>query len=211
MLLSIESIEDILRSEFRKQVVEPGINDKAGFLQRWLYLSGQVPRLHGAALARINIPDIQYLLAEIAYGECGSGNRSKIHSKLLTELINQSFSVNLISQDVDTYLVHFFEKTVSDLCQMSRDEAIGFIVGLEAPAYDILTLLKESCMAVNISEKAVLESEYFVIHDAVEREHQKSGHEAIEIILTNGCELRKIHKGGEYAINFLITMIGGLA
>jgi Iron-containing redox enzyme len=208
MLLSIENIEDILRLEFRKQVVEPGINDAVSFLRRWSYLSSQVTRLHGAALARIHIPEIQYLLAEIVYGECGSGNKNKIHSKLMLELINQSPYAPLITQNVDPFSAEFFEKTVSHLCKMNQDEAIGFIVGLEAPAYDILSLLKQSCVAVNIPETDVLQSEYFVIHNAVEKEHQQSGHEAIEIIMANGCELSKIHKGGDYAINFLITMVG---
>ncbi|MBO3459986.1 iron-containing redox enzyme family protein [Aetokthonos hydrillicola Thurmond2011] len=208
MLISIENIEDLLRSEFRKQVIAVGIKDAVKFLRQWLYLSSQVARLHGAALARVNSPDIQYLLAEIAYGECGSGNRNKIHSKLLHELINQSPYAKLITQNVDILLNQFFEATVSNLCRMSQDEAIGFIVGLEAPAYDILNMLKKSCMAVNIPEKAVVESEYFIIHDAVEKEHQKAGHEAIEIIMSNRCELSKIHKGGQYAINFLATMVG---
>lgn len=210
MLLSIENIEDVLRLEFRKQVVEPGINDAVTFLRRWSYLSSQVVRLHGAALARIHIPDIQYLLAEIAYGECGSGNKSKIHSKLLLELINQSPNAQLITQQVDPFLAQFFEHTISHLSQMSQDEAIGFIVGLEAPAYDILHLLKQSFIAVDIPEIDVLQSEYFIIHDAVEKEHQQSGHEAIEIIMANGCQLSKIHKGGDYAINFLITMVGNI-
>ncbi|MDJ0620527.1 MAG: iron-containing redox enzyme family protein [Calothrix sp. MO_192.B10] len=208
MLLSIENIEDRLRSRFRQQVVDQGINDAVKFLQQWSYLSSQVTRLHGAALARINVPDIQYLLAEIAYGECGSGNKDKIHSKLLTNLINQSPFAYSITQELDTYFVDVFEETVVELSQMSQDEAIGFIVGLEAPAYQILQLLREALLGVGISYIDVLNSEYFVIHNAVEKEHQESGHEAMEIIMNSGFELSKIHKGGDQAINFLIKMIG---
>jgi uncharacterized membrane protein (Fun14 family) len=208
MLLSIENIEDALRSKFGKQVVEQGIKDGVKFLQRWSYLSSQVTRFHGAALARIQIPDIQYLLAEIAYGECGSGNKSKIHSKLLTNLIHKSHFACFINQELDTSFVQLFEETVIELSQMSQDEAIGFIVGLEAPAYQILQLLKQALVSVGISEMDVMMSEYFVIHNAVEKQHQESGHEAMEIIMNSGFDLSKIHKGGDLAINFLIKMIG---
>ncbi|HEY9803215.1 MAG TPA: iron-containing redox enzyme family protein [Leptolyngbyaceae cyanobacterium] len=208
MLLSTENLEDTLRSKFNNRVVEQGINDAVKFLQRWLYLSSQVTRLHGAALARVHIPDIQYLLAEIAYGECGSGRKEKIHSKLLTNLINQSPLSYAITQELDTSFVKLFEETVSELCQMSQDEAIGFIVGLEAPAYQILQLLRKALVDVGISEIDVMLSEYFVIHNAVEKEHQESGHEAMEIIMNSGFELSKIHKGGDEAINFLIKMMG---
>ncbi|WP_088243133.1 iron-containing redox enzyme family protein [Calothrix rhizosoleniae] len=208
MLICIENIEDILRSKFRKQVVDQGIKDAVKFLQQWLYLSSQVTRLHGAALARVQIPDIQYLLAEIAYGECGFGNKDKIHSKLLTNLINQSVFACFITQRLDSSVVHLFEETVIGLSNMSQDEAIGFIVGLEAPAYQILQLLKEALVGVGISDIDVLKSEYFVIHYDVEKEHQKSGSEAMDIIMDSGFELSKIYKGGDQAINFLIKMMG---
>ncbi|MEM1172417.1 MAG: iron-containing redox enzyme family protein [Cyanobacteria bacterium P01_H01_bin.35] len=207
MLLSIENIEDILRSKFHQQVVEHEINDAVTFLQRWLYLSNQVTRFHGAALSRIQIPDIQYLLAEIAYGECGSGNKDKIHSKLLINLINQSPFAYSITQRLDKTVVQLFEETISELSQMSQDEAIGFIVGLEAPGYQILELLRQAFIAVGISDTEILNSEYFMIHYTVEQEHQESGHEAMEIIMKSGFELTKIHNGGEKAINFLIRMM----
>lgn len=208
MLLSRENLEDILRSRFCKQVVEQGINDAVKFLQRWSYLSSQVTRLHGAALARIHIPDIQYLLAEIAYGECGFGNKDKIHSKLLVNLINQSPFSCSITQGLDKIFVQLFEETVMELSHMSQDEAIGFIVGLEAPAYQILQLLQQALLKVGILEKDIIKSEYFVIHNLVEKEHQESGHEAMEMIMNSGFELSQIHKGGDKAINFLIKMIG---
>ncbi len=207
MLICIENIEDILRSKFRKQVVDQGIKDAVKFLQQWLYLSSQVTRLHGAALARVQIPDIQYLLAEIAYGECGFGNKDKIHSKLLTNLINQSVFACFITQRLNNSVVHLFEETVIGLSNMSQDEAIGFIVGLEAPAYQILQLLREALVGVGISDIEVLKSEYFVIHYDVEKEHQKSGSEAMDIIMDSGFELSKIYKGGDKAINFLTQMI----
>ncbi len=207
MLLSIENIEDMLRLNFHKEVVQLGINDAVKFLQQWSYLSSQVTRLHGAALARIRIPDIQYLLAEIAYGECGLGNKDKIHSKLMIDLINQSPFADSITQGLNTSFVQLFEQTVSELSQMSQDEAIGFIVGLEAPAYQILELLRQALVRVGISEISVLTSEYFIIHNDLEKEHQASGHEAMEIIMKSGFELSKICKGGERAIDFLIKMI----
>lgn len=206
--LSIENIEDALRLEFRKQVIERGIKNSAAFLRRWSYLSSQVPRLHGAAMARIKIPDIQFLLAEIAYGECGSGNHDKIHSKLLDEVIRQSPQAGFMARSVEPDLVQLFEDAVTALCQMDQDEAIGFIVGLEAPAYDILGLLKRSLIDIDIPADTVLQSEYIVIHDAVEKAHQESGHEAMGIILDSGCDLAKIYKGGDYAIQFLINMVG---
>jgi hypothetical protein len=51
---------------------------------------------------------------------------------------------------------------------MEQDEAIGFIVGLEAPVYAILGLMKQSLLAVGISEAVVTRSEYMVIHDAMD-------------------------------------------
>lgn len=208
MLLSIETIEDLLRSEFRTQVVDRGVQNPIRFLRRWSFLSSQVTRLHGAALARVKIPDIQRLLSEIAYGECGFGNSDKIHSKLLTNLIAHSPDYGAIALGVEPELQQFFEATVDDLCQMEQDEAVGFIVGLEAPAYDILKLLKQALAAVDIPEATILQSEYMVIHDLVEKEHQDSGHAAMQIILDSGCNLRKIHQGGDCAIQFLIRMVG---
>lgn len=208
MLLSIETIEDLLRSEFRKQVVDQGVQNPVRFLRRWSFLSSQVTRLHGAALARVQIPDIQRLLAEIAYGECGFGNSNKIHSKLLTDLMAYSPEYGAIALGVEPELKQFFEATVANLCQMEQDEAVGFIVGLEAPAYDILKLLRQALVAVDIPEATVLQSEYMVIHNLVEKDHQDSGHEAMQIILDSGCNLRKIHQGGDCAIRFLIAMVG---
>lgn len=208
MVMTTATIESVFEREFRHKVVEAGIKDPVRFLRRWLYLSSQVPRLHGAALARVRIPDIQFLLTEIAYGECGFGNKNKIHCKLLAQLIHQSPYANAIVQTVDPELEQFFEAIVLELSQMSQDEAIGFIVGLEAPAYEILGLLKQTLVAVGIDEAEVLESEYIVIHDAVEKEHQESGHTAMEIILSHGFEMPKIHAGGDAAIRFLIKMVG---
>ncbi len=208
MLMSIDTIENGFQLEFRRKVVEPGIKDPIKFLQRWLYLSSQVPRLHGAALARIRIPDIQFLLTEIAYGECGFGDNTKIHCKLLAELMRKSPYATAITQAVSPELEQFLEDTVSELCQMSQDEAIGFIVGLEAPAYEILGLLKQGLVTAGIDEADVLASEYIVIHDAVEKEHQESGHAAMEMILSYGFDLYKIYQGGNTAVRFLIEMVG---
>lgn len=208
--LSLETIEDNLRSEFRQNVVEQGIRNPALFLHRWAYLSSQVPRLHGAALARVTIPDIQYLLAEIAYGECGFGNRDQIHCKLLSQVIGLAPIPGLtqIDPNEDADLIQCFETVVTDVCHMGQDEAIGFIVGLEAPAYDILALLKQALTQVGIPANTVAQSEYIVIHDAVEQEHQNSGHEAMEIVLANGCDLRQMERGGNHAIRFLTSMVG---
>lgn len=208
MLLSLENVEDALRAKFHRQVIDVGVQNPTDFLHRWAYLSSQVTRFHGAALARVRIPDIQGLLAEIAYGECGSGNRSQIHSKLLTRLISLSPSSRAILQNVDEVTSNLLEDAVTSISLMNQDTAIGFIVGLEAPAYEILSLLKASLTAVHIPEDVVVNSEYMVIHDAVEREHQESGHEAMEIVLQSGCNLQDIFRGGDAAINFLINMVG---
>lgn len=208
MLLSLDNIENALRTKFHRQVIDVGIQQPIDFLCRWSYLSSQVTRFHGAALARIKIPDIQSLLAEIAYGECGSGNRNQIHSKLLTKLISLSPSSQAILQGVDVAVSSLLEDTVTSISQMNQDTAIGFIVGLEAPAYEILHLLKTSLISVNIPEDIVVNSEYMLIHDAVEREHQESGHEAMEIVLQSGCNLQDIFRGGDAAIEFLVDMVG---
>jgi Iron-containing redox enzyme len=208
MIASLEQIENDLRKMFRSEVVDPGIEDSTRFLKRWSHLSSQVPRLHGAALARVRIPDIQALLAEIAHGECGSGDRAQIHSKLLSALISESPVSNSILNGSDPDLIALFEDTVDTVCAMGQDGAIGFIVGLEAPAYDILKLLQKALVDVQIPTDIVSSSEYMVIHEAVEKEHQDSGHEAMEIVLSNGCSLAQIAKGGECAVKFLIEMVG---
>lgn len=208
MTFSIEAIEDILRTKFRKQVLEPGIQDPVQFLHRWMYLSSQVSRLHGAALARTRIPEIQCLLAEIAFGECGFGNREQIHSKLLLHLMHQSPQAAIITQKVDAGLEQWFEDIILNVSHMTQDEAIGFIVGLEAPAYDILHLLKQALMATGLPEAKVAHSDYMVIHNAVEKDHQESGHAAMEIIFNHGCDVSHIYKGGNEAIQFLIHLVG---
>ncbi|MEM7726449.1 MAG: hypothetical protein AAF208_08765 [Cyanobacteria bacterium P01_A01_bin.45] len=207
-LSSIEDIENALQLKFHKQITEPGIQNPVKFLQRWSYLSTQVTRLAGAALSRAHISDIQYLLAEIAYSECGLGNRDEIHSKLMIELINKSPYADAITQRLDTYFLDLFEETILELSQMSQEEAVGFIVSLEAPAYQILELLKQTSIAVCISEMDFLKSKYFLIHDAMEREHQQSCNESMQVIIDNGLELSKIYKGGEKGIKFLIEFLG---
>jgi hypothetical protein len=204
----LEKIEDDLRTVFRQQVVDPGIDDSVRFLRRWSHLSSQVPRLHGASLARVRIPEIQALLAEIAHGECGSGDRDQIHSKLLARLISHSSQANKILNSSDPDLIALFERNVDIVCAMGQDAAIGFIVGLEAPAYDILKLLQKALVDVGIDADVVSNSEYMVIHEAVEKEHQDSGHEAMEIVLKSGCDLAQIAQGGECAIKFLVDMVG---
>jgi hypothetical protein len=204
----LEAIEQDLSKTFRQAVVEPGIQNAVRFLQRWSHLSSQVPRLHGAALARVRIPDIQGLLAEIAHGECGGGDRSQIHSKLLAAVIAESPIGASVLEHQDPELVQLFETTVDRVCAMDQDAAIGFIVGLEAPAYDILKLLQAALTGIQIPASTVAASDYMVIHDAVEKEHQESGHEAMEIMLSSGCDLTKIHQGGQVAIDFLIAMVG---
>ncbi len=208
MFLTIESIEEVLRASFQQQVVDPGIQNPTAFLQRWFYLSSQVPRLHGAALARVKIPEIQALLAVIAHGECGSGDSSQIHSKLLSHLISQAPCAEAITHHLNLDAVHIFEEAVETLSQMNQDQAIGFIVGLEAPAYEILQLLEHAFVEVGISHSTVLESDYMIIHNAVEKEHQESGFEAMSIVLDSGCNLQDIYMGGETAIRFLVKMVG---
>lgn len=207
-LKSIEDVEHALQLKFHQQLIEPGIKNPVKFLQRWSYISTQITRFHGAALSRSHLADIQYLLAEIAYGECGFGKRSKIHSKLMIELINKSPYADAITARLDQYFLDLFETTVLELSQMSQEEAIGFIVSLEAPAYQILEVLKQSCLAVGISEMDFLNSEYFLIHNAIEKEHQDSGSEAMQIIVDNGFELSKIYKGGERGIKFCTEFLG---
>ncbi|MFM2429978.1 MAG: hypothetical protein RLZZ511_1191 [Cyanobacteriota bacterium] len=204
----LEQIENELRQTFAKAVLEPGVQNPVRFLQRWSHLSSQVPRLHGAALARVRIPDIQGLLAEIAHGECGSGDRSQIHSKLLARVIRQSPQAATVLEHYDPALIELFEATVDEVCRMDQDAAIGFIVGLEAPAYDILKLLQAALTGIAIPNAMVMQSDYMVIHEAVEKEHQDSGHEAMEIVLSNGCDLDRIYQGGQVAIRFLIAMVG---
>lgn len=204
----LEAIALDLKRAFREAVLEPGINDAVRFLQRWSHLSSQVPRLHGAALARVRIPDIQGLLAEIAHGECGSGDRSQIHSKLLESVIANSPIAATVLEHRDPELVNLFETSVDQVCRMDQDAAIGFIVGLEAPAYDILKLLQQALIGIDIPVETVINSPYMVIHEAVEKEHQDSGHEAMEILRSSGCNLDEIAEGGRYAIQFLINMVG---
>lgn len=207
-LFSIEDVENALRSKFHKQLIEPGIKNPVKFLQRWSYISTQITRFHGAALSRAQNADVQYLLAEIAYGECGFGNRDKIHCKLMIELMNKSPYADAITQRLDTYWLDLFEKKVLEVSQISLEEAVGFIVSIEAPAYQILELLKQASIAVGISEMDFLNSEYFVIHNAIEKEHQESGNEAMQIIIDNGLELSKIYKGGENGIKFFTEFLG---
>jgi hypothetical protein len=205
---SLEEIEEQLKQTFQADVVNAGIQDSIRFLKRWSHLSTQVTRLHGAALARTRIPEIQALLAEIAHGECGSGDRQQIHSKLLNQIIQQSPIAAAVTEDLDLSAVQLFEEVVDRVCQMNQDQAIGFVVGLEAPAYDILKLLKQALIGIQIPERDVTASEYMVIHEAVEKEHQDSGHEAMEIVLQSGCDLGQIYEGGAYAIRFLTEMVG---
>jgi Iron-containing redox enzyme len=207
-LSSIEDVENALQLKFHKQVTEPGIKNPVKFLQRWSYLSTQVTRFAGAALSRAHIADIQYLLAEIAYSECGLGNREEIHSKLMIELINKSPYADAITERLDTYFLDLFEETILELSQMSQEEAVGFIVSLEAPAYQILELLKQTSIAVDISEMDFLNSKYFLIHDAMEKEHQQSCNESMQVIIDNGLELSQIYKGGEKGIQFLVEFLG---
>ncbi|AFY57597.1 hypothetical protein Riv7116_5202 [Rivularia sp. PCC 7116] len=207
-LSSIEDVENALQLKFHKQVTEPGIKNPVKFLQRWSYLSTQVTRLAGAALSRAHLADIQYLLAEIAYSECGLGNKDETHSKLMIELINKSPHADAITQRLDTYFLNLFEETILELSQMSQEEAVGFIVSLEAPAYQILELLKQTSIAVGIFEVDFLNSEYFLIHDAMEKEHQKSCNESMQVVVDNGLELSKIYKGGERGIKFLVEFLG---
>ncbi len=207
-LSSIEDIENALQLKFYQQVTEPGIKNPVKFLQRWSYLSTQVTRIAGAALSRAHIAEIQYLLAEIAYSECGLGNRDEIHSKLMIELINKSPYADAITQRLDTYFLDLFEETILELSQTSQEEAVGFIVSLEAPAYQILKLLKQTSIAVGIPEMEFLNSKYFVIHDAIEKEHQQSCNESMQVIVDNGLELSKIYKGGEKGIKFLVEFLG---
>lgn len=206
--MNIQEIEDRLRDKFVAQVIEPGIKDPVKLLRQWSYLSSQVSRLHGAALSRIRIPDIQRLLAEIAYGECGSGDGDQIHSKLFYRVVDMSPSASNIRLGPDESFMSLFEETILELSHMNQDRAIGFIVGLEAPAYQILQLLKEALVDTGTPEEDVIHSEYFVIHEKVEIEHQQSGHEAMEIVMSNGFETGEIYEGGDKAINFLVGMVG---
>lgn len=201
-MLTLEAIENVLSAQIKEQALPKEIKNPKQLLQKWSYFSNQVPRLLGSVLSRVKNPDIHCLFAKTIYGECGSGKKTKVHGRLFTKLTNNSPDLDFIAQSVEPELEQIFEEALAHVSQMSQDESIGFIVGLEAPAYDILDILKKALVLVGVTEEVVTRSEYMLIHEEVEKEHQESGHEAMEIAIKNGSDLNQINQGGKYAVIF---------
>ncbi|GEM_PF-4235416 len=199
--LDLDKIETCLSRPICEAAIPKTVNDPIGVLNRWKYLSQQFPRFLGAILSRNSLPAAQCLVAKNITGECGSGQFDAMHSKLFAELV-EPVVCSTRSSFCSTSLEAVIESNLVKLAAMSEGESIGFLIGLEAPAYEILDLLRRCLADVGMESSIVDSSIYMVTHQEVEAEHQQDSLLMAQVAAEIGCEEAEILRGGQHAVEF---------
>lgn len=196
-----EELQKTLDQRIRAHAMPSNVEDPVDVLRRWLFLSREFPRFLGGILARISEPRAQCLVAKNITGECGNGVHDEMHSLLLAQVVISAIGADRAQMDTGALAV-LIERKLAEISRMSAGEAIGFLIGLEAPAYDILDLL-QSCLArAGMDQAAIERAPYIAIHQAVEKTHQDDSLAMAEVIRSLGCESREIVRGGDSAVDF---------
>lgn len=199
-ILDLHKIETQLSQPICEAAIPKDLHDPIGVLSRWHYLSEQFPRFLGAILSRSPLPAAQCLVAKNITGECGGGNFDAMHSKLLAELVGP-----VIAQgpQFDAHgLSGVVERSLAEISTMTEGEAIGFLIGLEAPAYEILALLRRSLLQAGVDPSAIDDSVYMTTHQEVEAEHQADSIMMAKVAAELGCDEAEILAGGRRAVAF---------
>lgn len=199
--LNLDRIEISLSRPICEAAIPKTVDDPVDVLFRWKYLSQQFPRFLGAILSRNSLPAAQCLVAKNITGECGSGQYDAMHSKLFAELVEPVVGEASIAF-ASLHLESVIERNLGKLGSMSEGESIGFLVGLEAPAYEILALLRRCLVDAGMAASVVEESVYMATHQEVEAEHQQDSLLMAQVATEIGCEEAEILRGGHHAVEF---------
>ncbi|MCY1058102.1 iron-containing redox enzyme family protein [Nannocystis sp. SCPEA4] len=199
--LDLHKIENQLSKPICEAAIPKQYKDPIDVLNRWRYLSEQFPRFLGAILARSPLPAAQCLVAKNITGECGGGDAAAMHSKLLGELVGP-----VITRSRETFseshLSRVIEQNLATIATMGEGQSIGFLIGLEAPAYEILALLRRCLLEAGVTAEAIDGSVYMATHQEVEAEHQKDSLLMAQIVAELGCDEAAILEGGHRAVEF---------
>jgi hypothetical protein len=197
----LQKIETQLSKPICDAAIPKRYNSPIDVLSRWKYLSEQFPRFLGAILARSPLPAAQCLVAKNITGECGGGDATAMHSKLLSELVGPVITGSR-ETFVDRDLSRVVEHSLADIARMDEGQSIGFLIGLEAPAYEILALLRRCLLEAGVEARAIDGSVYMATHQEVEAEHQKDSLLMAQIVSELGCDEAAILAGGRRAVEF---------
>ena len=196
----LERLEEELCAEIVNNSLPQDLWDPEELLRRWTFFSEQVPRVLGALLSCVRTPAAQCLLAKNIASECGEGEPSRMHSALLHDLIDSVVEPN--SGGDSSNLRVQIDKAISRISGMNEAQAIGFLVGLEAPAYEILDVLRKCLRALGADESTISKSPYLVIHEEIEKTHQDDGRQMAQIVSRLGCDPNDLQNGGQEAVRF---------
>ena len=199
--LQFVEFKDRLDAHIRAHAMPQSAVSPVDVLRRWTFLSEQFPRFLGAILARIPSPSAQCLVAKNITGECGNGVKEQMHSLLLANLVRSALGPEQMRFPTGPFQ-QVIERKLEEISRMSAGEAIGLLIGLEAPAYDILALLRRSLLEVGMSPQVIDDSPYMRIHQEVEKVHQDDSLATAEMVRELGCPDSEIVRGGDSAVEF---------
>lgn len=200
-MLRFEAFKERLDKHIRAHALPTSVDAPVDVLRRWVFLSEQFPRFLGAILSRLSAPSAQCLIAKNINGECGNGVKDEMHSILLSRLVAAALGAEQLRFDPGP-LQKLIERKLGEIAQMSAGEAIGLLIGLEAPAYDILALLRGCLERVGMDRATLDGAPYMQIHQEVEKVHQDDSMEMAELVREMGCPDAEIVRGGESALEF---------
>ncbi|MFY0535211.1 hypothetical protein [Nannocystis pusilla] len=123
-----------------------------------------------------------------------------MHSKLLGELVGPVITRSRETFS-DSQLSRVIEQNLAVIATMGEGQSIGFLIGLEAPAYEILALLRRCLLEAGATAEAIDGSVYMATHQEVEAEHQKDSLLMAQIVAELGCDEAAILEGGHRAVD----------
>jgi hypothetical protein len=199
--LQFVEFKDRLDAHIRAHAMPRNNVSPVDVLRRWTFLSEQFPRFLGAILSRISSPSAQCLVAKNIAGECGNGIKEEMHSLLLADMVRSALGAEQMRFNPGP-LKEVIERKLDEISKMSAGEAIGLLIGLEAPAYDILALLRRSLEQSGMAAQAIDATPYMRIHQEIEKVHQDDSLAMAEMVRELGCPDAEIIKGGDSAVEF---------
>lgn len=172
------------------------------FLIRWGVFSTRVPQILGALLSRLEFPQLQFQLAQNIASECGDTKITEMHSRMLVDLLAKVGITQCALDKISFSSAQEIEDTIEKIVSFTQTKAIGFLIGLEAPAYEVLRLLTQALIAMGMNEEEIRNSPYIAVHEVVEKEHQAEGLRMLDLLDKNPSTQNEVLLGLQEAENF---------
>lgn len=160
---AFDNINLIVKTQNSLQIAEVVANN-------WFAFTSFVPLFITKAVSKIEDPEQQHYLIQIAYDELGGQNKSLIHSKLFRLALEEANISCLEGDDTLKLDALFFLEGILAKAK-TEAEIIGLLLSFEIIAErNIETLYQGLCYSIE-SSQALDKSQFFKIHRCDESEH----------------------------------------